>query len=123
LKQINFRLTDQEYKNIEEIAKILKKSIPSILKEYGLKEITKLNRELALELYKSGQIGLKRAWLLSKLTFSGFIEFLMENKIDPNIPDDLDDKLVENALNTNIENIFPKEKIEYIRKKYGSQKN
>lgn len=119
MKQINFRLSDQEYKNFEEMAKILKKSVPSLIKEISLNELNKLNRDLSLELYKKGQIGFKKAWLLSGLDFMEFINLLVENKIEPNIPDDLDNKMIESALNTSIEDIFPQDKIEFLRKKYN----
>ena len=51
MKQINFRLTDEEYQIVKELAKILGKSVPTLLKELGMREINAFRPRLALDLY------------------------------------------------------------------------
>ncbi|MHA1728027.1 MAG: hypothetical protein ACTSWY_04780 [Promethearchaeota archaeon] len=116
MKQINFRLTEDEYEIVDNISKILDKSIPSLLKEIGMKEIEKICPKLALNLYRNNKIGLKKAWKLSRLTFFEFIQLLIENNIEPNIPDELDEKMVDLAQNLKISDIFPGKSVEELRK-------
>jgi len=99
MKQINFRLTEDEYQLVELISKYLQKSVPTLLKELGMKEIKVKGVELALNLYKNNKIGLKKAWKLSQLPFHEFSQLLVENGIEPNIPDDLDQEMIDKPSN------------------------
>ena len=116
MKQINFRLTDEEYQIVKELAKILGKSVPTLLKELGMREINAFRPRLALDLYKNNKIGLKKAWKLSQLPFIKFLELLQKNNIEPNITDELDEKMINLALNISFEEIFPGKSREELRK-------
>ncbi|MHA1299669.1 MAG: UPF0175 family protein [Candidatus Helarchaeota archaeon] len=122
MKQINFRLSDEEYKIVEELAKFLDKSVPALLKELGMKEINSICLKLAIELYRDNRIGLKKAWKLSHLSFIKFLQLLQENNIEPNITDELDEKMVDLALELRLEEIFSGKSREKLRKiVYGSE--
>ncbi|MHA1784665.1 MAG: UPF0175 family protein [Candidatus Helarchaeota archaeon] len=116
MKQINFRLTDEEYQFIEELAKVLGKSVPSLLKELSMKEIDTIRIKMALELYADNKIGLKKAWKLSNLPFIKFLEQLQERDIEPNIPNELDEKMVNLALNLKMDEIFSNKSKEDLKK-------
>lgn len=58
-----------------------------------------------LELYKTGKIGFKRAWLMSGLSFPNFAHLLNENDIDPHISESLEEKMF------HIADSFPLEKV------------
>ncbi len=49
------------------------------------------NSKFSLEMYQNGEIGLKKVWLLSGLTFIDFIGELKMNDIEPPIPKEIDD--------------------------------
>ncbi|HMF33978.1 MAG TPA: hypothetical protein VKK79_21315, partial [Candidatus Lokiarchaeia archaeon] len=108
LKQINFRLTEEEYEVIQQIAAILEKSIPTLLKELSLKELTDVRKKIALNLYEQKKIGLKRAWKLSGLSFYEFQQAIIAANIEPNIPEELVDKMIAGALSLRKEDLFPK---------------
>ncbi|NVM01351.1 MAG: hypothetical protein HWN67_03390 [Candidatus Helarchaeota archaeon] len=122
MKQINFRLSDEEYKLVEELAKVLDKSVPALLKELGMKEINTLRLRLAIDLYSNNKIGLKKAWKLSHLPFIKFLQHLNSKNIEPNITDELDDKMVNLALDLRFNEIFSGKSREELRKiLYGSE--
>jgi uncharacterized protein (DUF1778 family) len=106
MKQINFRLSDREYDRLELAASLLDKSIPSIIKEFTLKEIDAAIVEATLELYKKNKVGLKRAWILSGLSFHEFLDLLSERGIEPSIPDSLDDAMIADAKALTFEDVF-----------------
>ncbi|NMC07284.1 MAG: hypothetical protein GYA24_18865 [Candidatus Lokiarchaeota archaeon] len=113
MKQINFRLTDAEYSRIDLVARSLDTTVPALLKDLGLKGISNVSVEIALNLYKGGKAGLKRAWMLSGLEFHEFLARLQERNIDPVIPDSLVDKMIENVEALTFEEMFPgKSKVE-----------
>ncbi len=107
MKQINFRLTEEEYEIIKEIASVMEKSIPNLLKELSLKELTTVRRKIALDLYAQKKVGFKRAWKLSGLSFYEFQQALISAHIEPNIPEELEDKMIAGALSLRKEDIFP----------------
>lgn len=116
MKQINFRLTDEEYHIVEDLAKILGKSVPSLLKELGMKEIDTIRLKLALDFYANNKIGLKKAWKLSRLPFIEFLQILQKNNIEPNITDELDEKMINLALDLEFEDIFSRKSREELQK-------
>ena len=116
MKQINFRLTDEEYQLVEELAKFLNKSVPLLLKELGMKEIDAIRLKLALDLYANKKIGLKKAWKLSHIPFIEFLQLLQKNDIEPNISDELDEKMVNLALDLKFDEIFSSQSREELRK-------
>ena len=107
MKQINYRLSEEEYYLAREMAKLLGKSVPALLKEMGLKEINDARVNLALNLYANDKIGLKRAWKLSCRPFIEFLHLLKEHDIEPNLSDELEDKMMDNALNLKLKKCSP----------------
>ncbi|MEX2680563.1 MAG: hypothetical protein Q6373_003130 [Candidatus Sigynarchaeota archaeon] len=116
MKQINFRLTDAEYERVDMVARSLDTTVPALLKELGLKGLVHASVEIALNLYKAGKVGLKRAWILSGLKFHEFLALLQEKNIDPVIPDTLFDKMVENVESLTFEEMFPGKSKDELRK-------
>jgi predicted HTH domain antitoxin len=116
MKKITFRLTDAEYKRVELVARLVEKSVPSFLRDIALKEVNTEIVEIALNLYKNDRIGLKKAWLLSGLPFHAFLNMLAERNIEPNIPDDLVDAMIENVKKLRFEDVFPGKTKEELRK-------
>ena len=123
MKQINFRLNDEEYGVVKELAEMLGKSVPMLLKELSLKEIDTIRSKIALDLYANKKIGLKKAWKLSHLSFIEFLSLLEERDIEPNISDELDEKMVKLALNLNFKDVFPEKSKEELKKMINSRGN
>ncbi len=116
MRQINFRLTDAEYERVDIVARGLDTTVPALLKDLGLKGLAHTSVEIALNLYKAGKVGLKRAWILSGLEFHEFLALLQEKDIDPVIPDTLVDKMVENVESLTFEEMFPGKSKAELRK-------
>jgi predicted HTH domain antitoxin len=113
--QINFRVTPEEYEIIKQYSELAESSIPTVVKQLTLAEIKKQSRSLALNLYRQNKIGFKQAYKLSFVTFQEFIQILIENNIEPNIPDDLDDEMIRIAKSLKFSDIFPNKTKEEIR--------
>ncbi len=107
MKQINLRLTEEEFLVVEQIAKILKQSVPALLKELSLKELTQIRKKIALDLYSQKKIRLKRAWKISGLSFYEFQQAVISAGIEPNVPEEMVDEMINLALNLRKEDIFP----------------
>ena len=108
MKQVNFRLADEEYELLMLLAEQLNDSVPNLSKKILLENISDVRKKVALKAYEQKKIGLKKAWKLSGLTFYEFNELLVANDVEPNIPDDVDDKLINLALNIKKEDILKK---------------
>ncbi|MHA1143876.1 MAG: UPF0175 family protein [Candidatus Helarchaeota archaeon] len=115
MKQINFRLTDEEFQDVKELAKLLGKSVPALLKELSIKEINSVRLKIALDSYIDKKISLKKAWKLSHLPFIKFLDLLQERNIEPNMSDELDEKMVNLALNLRFDEIFSQKSKEELR--------
>lgn len=115
MKQINFRVSDDEYGLAETVARILGKPVPAVMKELGFKALRDASIDLALELYKTGKIGLKRAWLMTGLEFHEFTRCLMDRGIDP--PDDpaLVERSIASARAARLEDMFPGKRVADLR--------
>lgn len=59
MKHINLRLTEEEFLVVEQISKILNQSVPSLLKELSLKELTHIRKKIALDLFSQKKLDLK----------------------------------------------------------------
>jgi predicted HTH domain antitoxin len=116
MKQINFRLSEQEYNIAEELAKLLGTSVPALLKEMGLKELNEVRVNLALDMYRKHKVGLKRAWKVSGLPFLEFLHVLSEHKIEPDIPEELEEHMIATALELNLDDIFSGKTADDLRK-------
>jgi len=110
MKQINFRLSDEEYNILEVLSHHLNESIPNLSKKILLENLAEIRIKIALTAYQTHQIGLKKAWKLSGLSFFEFNKLVVEHQIEPPIPEELDDKLIEIALDIKKEDLFKPKK-------------
>ena len=108
MKQINFRIDENIYEILELISKQINESIPNISKRIILENIVDVRINIALEAYKQCKIGFKKAWKISGLSFFEFNNLLIKNNIESPISEDLDDKIIETALQINENDIFKK---------------
>lgn len=115
MKQINFRVSDDEYELVAMVAKILGKPVPAMMKDLGFKALRDASIDLAVNLYKDGSIGLKRAWMMTGLEFHEFTGLLVDRGIDPPDSVELVDRAIASARNTRIEDMFPGKRIEELR--------
>jgi len=120
MKQINLRLTEEEFLVVEQISKILNQSVPSLLKELSLKELTHIRKKIALDLYTQKKVGFKRAWKISGLSFYEFQQAVISAGIEPNVPEEMVDEMINLALILRKEDIFPNG---IIREKPSDDKN
>jgi predicted HTH domain antitoxin len=110
MKQLNFRLSDEEYNILEVLSHHLNESIPNLSKKILLENLAEIRIKIALTAYQENKIGLKKAWKLSGLSFLEFNNLLVEHQIEPPIPEALDDKLIEIALDIKKEDLFKPKK-------------
>ncbi len=108
MKQVNLRLSEEEYLIVEEIARILDQSVPALLKELSLKELAHIRKKIALDLYTQNKIGFKRAWKISGLSFYEFQQATITAGIEPNIPEEMIDEMINLSLHLKKDDIFPK---------------
>ena len=115
MKQINFRVSDDEYELAATVAKILGKPVSAVMKDLGFKALRDASIDLVLDLYKNGTIGLKRAWVMTGLAFHEFTRHVMERGIDPPDTADLVERAIASARGTRIEDMFPGKRAEELR--------
>lgn len=99
MKQINFRVDEELYEILKLLASQLDESIPNLSKKIILDNLSDIRKKIALKGYEEKKIGLKKAWKISGLSFLEFNNLLIESNIEPQISDNLDDKLIDIALN------------------------
>jgi predicted HTH domain antitoxin len=116
MKQINFRVSDDEYTFAENMARILGKTVPLVVKEFGLKALHHASIDIALELYKGNKIGLKSAWIMTGLTFHEFTALLMERNIEPPNNPARVERAIEDVKATRFEDLFPGKSKEEVRR-------
>ncbi len=116
MKQINFRVSDDDYQFAENLAKILGKTVPNVVKEFGLKAMHEASIDLAVELYKHGKLGLKRAWMMTGLSVHAFTDLLMARGIDPPGNPAMVERALDSALASRFEDLFPGKTRDELRK-------
>jgi len=116
MKQINFRVSEDEYQFAVNIAKLLGKSVPVLVKELGMKGLREASTNLALDLYKNDKIGLKQAWQMTGLSFHEFAGLLMARGIDPPANIARFDRSIDSVRSTRFEDLFPGRSKEDLRK-------
>nr|MDO8109230.1 hypothetical protein [Candidatus Sigynarchaeota archaeon] len=89
MEQINFRVSKDERRVIDLLAKIKGISISELAKETVLKDIASVRVELAFDLLKQGKIGRKQTWLISGLSASEFLVEWTKRGAEEKIPDGL----------------------------------
>lgn len=97
--QINFRMTDDEKLVIQAIAKQKGISIAELARRAVLKEIMPVRIDLAFNLLQDGQVGRKKAWTLSGLSYHEFMAEWSNRDAVEDIPSTADNKGVKTALN------------------------
>ena len=110
MKQINFRVEESVFEILKIISTQLNETIPNLSKRLILENIGELRKKIALHGYQEGKLGLKTAWKISGLSFLEFNNLLVKNNIEPPIPEELDDKLIEIALKIEKKDLFKNEK-------------
>jgi predicted HTH domain antitoxin len=116
MKEINFKVSEDEYKSAENLAKYLGKTVPVLVKELGLKALREASVDLALGLYKNDKIGLKRAWQMTGLSFHEFTGLLMSRGIDPPTNDARFERSLESVRSVRFEDLFPGKSKDELRK-------
>ncbi len=116
MRQINFRVSEDEYRYIENVAKLLGKTVPELVKELGLKGLREASVYLALDLYKNDKIGLKQAWQMTGLSFHEFTGLLMSRGIDPPTNDARFERSLESIRSVSFEDLFPGKSKDELRK-------
>jgi len=110
MKQINFRVDEEVFEILKIISTQLNETIPNLSKRLILDNIRELRKEIALKGYQEEKLSLKTAWKISGLSFLEFNNLLVKKNIEPPIPEELDDKLIEIALKIEENDIFKADK-------------
>ncbi|MEX2684236.1 MAG: UPF0175 family protein [Candidatus Sigynarchaeota archaeon] len=115
MKQINFRVSEEEYQFAVNIAKLLGKSVPVLVKELGMKGLREASTNLALDLYKNDKIGLKQAWQMTGLSFHEFTGLLMARGIEPPTNIARFNRSLDSMRSVRFEDLFPGMSKEQLR--------
>jgi mobilization protein NikA len=102
MAQINIRVSEEEKQIIQAFAKKRGISTSEFTKSILFNEIAASRVDLAFTLLKEGKIYRKRAWKISGLNYSEFMREWAKKGIEEQIPDEIIDYGVENALNIDI---------------------
>jgi predicted HTH domain antitoxin len=116
MKQINFRVSEDEYRYFENVAKLLGKTVPELVKEFGMKGLREASVDLALDSYKNDKIGLKQAWHMTGLSFHEFTGLLMSRGIDPPSNPARLDRSIDSVRSVRFEDLYPGRSKEELRK-------
>ncbi len=95
------------YEVLEEIARISDKNVSAVVKDLSLSSLKSLRKDIALELYAAHKVGLKRAWKLSGLEFFEFTSLIVERGIEPFLPEEIEDEIIDLALTLDKRDVFP----------------
>ena len=95
MEQINFRVQADEKRVLQAIADVKGISVPELVKQTVLKEITPIRVALAFQLLREGKIGRKRAWVMSGLSYHEFmVEWAKVGAVEV-LPDEALEKEIE----------------------------
>lgn len=92
MRQINIRLSEEEYKKLNEIAAREGMKVATLLRKKLIGEYfrTRIANE-AFEGYKRGKLSLNKAWRLTGLSPSAFLEELKKRAIEPSIKEEVEE--------------------------------
>ena len=113
MSQVNFRMNEDEKLVITALAKQKGISVAELARQALINEIMPMRVNLAFNLLKDGQIGRKRAWKLSGLSYHEFMVEWSKRGAVEQVPDAADRKGIETALNLDIS--------KYMKQPPGSQ--
>jgi len=97
-KQINIRLSDEEYKLISSLAKDMGLKPATYLRNLIREKIVQEQLEKLLEKCRTGKISLNKAWRASGLTPSRFLEELEKHGVSQELPREVENYTIETAL-------------------------
>ena len=101
-KQVNFRLSEEEYQILSLIAESSQLSIAEVSKKLILEKASPFREDLALQLFKSGKVGLKKAWKISGLSPSEFQKLMITHNIEPYYDEEIETKTMNIALSLDL---------------------
>lgn len=102
MKQINFRVKENEKKLVEELARLKGISVAEFAKQSLLKEIEPIREDFAFSLLKQGKIGFKRAWIISGLSYHEFLVQWNKKKAEEHISDASEERSLKLALSIDL---------------------
>ena len=106
MNQINFRINDEGYIIIKEMAEHANISIAELSKQLVLESLKEKQLKLAIDLFKKGKIGLKRTWKLSGLIPFEFRRYLIKNDVEPFYDEKLAEISLESALSIEMKELL-----------------
>jgi hypothetical protein len=98
MKQINFRLQDEESNALQILAEESGMTMAEFAKRKILQDIKPLRVELAFKYLGEGKIGKKKAWFLSGLNYYEFMNEWTKRNAEEMIDDKLEEKGLQVAL-------------------------
>jgi len=91
MKQINLYVDEKSFKALKYFAKEVDMPTSTLAKQITIPEIKKFLVDKSIEEYKSGRIGFKRAWKLSRISFFEFVNELIKQDIEPPLSEKVQD--------------------------------
>lgn len=99
MSQVNFRLNSDENEILKELAAETGISVAEYSKRLLKENISSKRINIAFKRLAQGKIHKKRAWILSGLTYNEFMIEWAKRGAEDIIPDEIEEKGVEFALN------------------------
>ncbi len=106
MSQINFRINSEEMQIIREIAQSKGISLSEMAKRSLLREVEEKRVDLAFQRLKEGEIGFKKTWKMSGLSYTKFMLEWAERDAKEMIPDKLLEKEIDFALNFDLSKLL-----------------
>jgi len=91
MKQINLYVDEKSFKSLKYFAKEIDIPTSTLAKQIAIPEIKNFLIGKSIEDYKSGKIGFKKAWKLSRIGFFEFVNELVKRDIEPPLSEKVQD--------------------------------
>lgn len=91
MKQINLYIDDKIFKALRYFAREIDIPTSTLAKQIAIPKIRNFLVEKSIEDYKTGKIGLKKAWKLSRIGFFEFVNELVKRDIEPPLSEKIQD--------------------------------
>jgi uncharacterized protein (DUF1778 family) len=98
MSQVNFRLSEEEFNIIKNLAENAGLSVAEYSKRIIKEKISPIRVEIAFKLLAQGKIHKKKAWLLSGLSYSEFMIEWSKRNAEDILPDQAEEKGLQLAL-------------------------
>jgi len=102
IKQVNFRINDEEYQILSLIAESSHLSIAELSRKLIFEKSSQFRQDLALQLYQNGKIGLKQAWKIYGLSSIEFQQLMNSKNIELYYDEKLEEKTLATALSLDL---------------------